>query len=156
MKARWLPSSVPAGAGQCKMEKWLRPFRYELIGQKGLLCEALSNAFSHGHQRDPYKPINIRVLLRAKGLIVSIKDTGRGFDVQHVFSGFQKQKRYFNTAGNGFRLMVESTTFGIFYSNSGTVFHLLYLFDQKDSQVSNWMLDRLMPQPVNQSAFGVP
>ena len=102
------------------------------------------------------KPITVRVLLGAKGLIVSIKDTSPGFDVQHVFSGFQKQKRYFNTAGNGFRLMVESTTFGIFYADSGTVFHLLYLFAQTDDQVSNWMLDRLMPQPVDQSACGVP
>ena len=31
---------------------WLRAYRYELIGEKGILCEALSNAFSHGHRKD--------------------------------------------------------------------------------------------------------
>jgi hypothetical protein len=52
------------------LERWLRPLRYELIGEKGILCEALSNVFCHGHHKDPRKPIVVRVWEGRQGLIV--------------------------------------------------------------------------------------
>jgi anti-sigma regulatory factor (Ser/Thr protein kinase) len=111
------------------LEKWLKPYRYELIGENGILCEALSNAFFHGHAKDPDKPIIVRVLLGIQGLIVQIKDTGPGFDVQTVYSRFRNQKKYYSKAGNGIRLMAQSSSFGVLYDSTGTNFIFVHLFD---------------------------
>jgi anti-sigma regulatory factor (Ser/Thr protein kinase) len=110
------------------LEAWLRPFRYELIGGKGLLCEALSNAFCHGHHKDPRKPITVRVWVGNLGLIVQIQDCGPGFDVQGVYQRFLGNRDYYSTAGNGLRLMARSQRFGVFYDPTGRRFHLLYFF----------------------------
>lgn len=111
------------------LEEWLRPYRFELIGEKGILCEALSNAFCHGHAKDPCKPIVLYVFKGKKGLLVRIKDSGEGFDVQTVYHRFCNNKHYYSTAGNGLRLMAQSRRFGVFYDATGTAFHLLYFFD---------------------------
>jgi anti-sigma regulatory factor (Ser/Thr protein kinase) len=111
------------------LEKWLKPYRYELIGENGILCEALSNAFFHGHAKDPEKPIVVRVILGKQGLIVQIKDTGSGFDVQAVYGRYQTQKKYYSKAGNGIRLMARSSSFGVLHDTTGTIFFLVYLFD---------------------------
>ena len=111
------------------LEKWLKPYRYDLIGENGILCEALSNAFFHGHAKDPHKPIVVRIILGKQGLIVQIKDTGPGFDVQKVYSHYRTQKKYYSKAGNGIRLMAESSNFGVLHDTSGTVFFLVHLFD---------------------------
>jgi anti-sigma regulatory factor (Ser/Thr protein kinase) len=111
------------------LEKWLKTHRYELIGEKGILCEALSNAFCHGHEKDPQKPILVRVILGKQGLIVQIKDTGPGFDVQGTYKRYHTKKRYYSTAGNGIRLMDQSPTFGVLHDATGTVFILVHLFD---------------------------
>ena len=111
------------------LEKWLRPHRYELIGENGILCEALSNAFFHGHDKDPEKPIIVRVILGNHGLIVQIKDTGPGFDVQKVYQHYRTRKKYYSKAGNGIRLMAQSPNFGILHDTTGTNFILVHLFD---------------------------
>ena len=36
------------------LEKWLRPFRYELIGQKGLLCEGLVQCLQSRSPEGPF------------------------------------------------------------------------------------------------------
>jgi anti-sigma regulatory factor (Ser/Thr protein kinase) len=110
------------------LEKWLKPFRYELIGENGILCEALSNAFFHGHAKDPEKPIIVRVILGKQGLIVQVKDTGQGFDVRTVYNQFQNQKKYYSKAGNGIRLMAQSSSFGVLHDPTGTNFILIHLF----------------------------
>lgn len=110
------------------LEKWLRPYRYELIGQKGILCEALSNAFSHAHHKDPQQPIGVKVVLGQRGIIVRIEDSGKGFNVSEIYQRYCKNKKYYYTAGNGLRLMSESDHFGVFYNRAGTAFHLLYFF----------------------------
>lgn len=112
------------------LEPWLKPYRYDLIGEKGILCEALSNAFSHGHDKDPKKAIVVRVYLGTRGLLVRVGDTGKGFDVNHVIQCYQKKKNYYHTAGNGIRLMATSEHFGVFYDSSGSAFHMLYDFGQ--------------------------
>ncbi len=112
------------------LEPWLSRHRYELIGEKGILCEALSNAYCHGHQKDPHRPIALRVFSGKKGLLVQIKDDGQGFYVKDVLDRYRKNERYYCTAGNGFHLMASSPHFGIFYDRSGTTFHLLYLFKE--------------------------
>jgi len=108
---------------------WLNSHRYELIGEKGIICEALSNAFSHGHDKDPLKPIFFKVFLGARGLLVRVTDSGKGFDSRHVIQSYLQKKMYYHTAGNGIHLMATSRHFGIFYDPTGSAFHLLYAFD---------------------------
>ncbi len=110
------------------LSPWLEGFRYELIGSKGLLCEALSNAFAHGNRKDPKRPIAITIYEGNKGLIVRIKDSGRGFNIDGVIDEYSRGKSYYHTAGNGLRLMISSTVFNVFYTDNGTAFHLLYTF----------------------------
>lgn len=113
------------------LEPWLKPHRYDLIGEKGILCEALANAYSHGHGKNPKKAISVRVYLGMQGLLVRVSDMGNGFDVGQVIQGYLKKKVYYHTAGNGIRRMAESRQFGIFYDRSGSAFHLLYDFEQR-------------------------
>lgn len=112
------------------LEQWLKPYRYELIGEKGLLCEALSNAFCHGHAKDPLKPIIVRVLVGKRGIIIQIKDNGSGFDVRTVYHRYHKKKKYYVTAGNGIRRMAQSSNFGFFHDPTGTISHLVYFFKE--------------------------
>lgn len=118
------------------LEKWLRRYRYQLIGEKGIVCEALSNAFSHGHNKDPLLPIFVRVMKGEKGLVLSIEDSGKGFNVKEVYKKYRNNKQYYYTAGNGLRLMAESSIFGIFYDSTGCIFNMLYLFKENFDFVS--------------------
>lgn len=111
------------------LERWLKPYRYELIGENGILCEALSNAFFHGHDKDPEKPIVVRVILGDRGIIVQVKDTGPGFDVRKVYEQYKSQEKYYSKAGNGMRLMAGSSSFGVLHDSTGTVFFLVHVFD---------------------------
>ncbi len=113
-----------------QLEPWLKPYRYELIGEKGILAEALSNAFYHGHRKNPKLPIEVRLYKGTKGIMIRIHDCGTGFNVKKIHNHYLKGKNYFHTAGNGFRLMADSQRFGIFYNSLGTTFHMIYLFDQ--------------------------
>ncbi len=110
------------------LETWLKDFRHELIGEKGILSEALSNAFCHGNQRDALIPIEISVYQGDLGIIVKIEDSGEGFNVNELRKKFERGKDYFHLAGNGFRRMMFSDNLGVFYNLSGNAFHLLYLF----------------------------
>lgn len=112
------------------LEPWLKRYRYELIGEKGILAEALSNAFCHGHRKNPKLPIEIRIYKGQKGILVRIHDCGKGFDVKKTHLQYLRGKAYFHTAGNGFRLMASNRIFGIFYNTLGTAFHMVYLFDK--------------------------
>lgn len=116
------------------LEPWLKKYRYELIGEKGLLCEALSNAFYHGHRKNAALPITVSIYLGGKGLIIRIKDAGSGFDLNTVFEKYARGKTYFHSAGNGLKLMNASKRFGIFYNHAGTAFHLLHLFGEDIEQ----------------------
>ena len=120
--------------------KWLSSYRYELIGEKGILCEALSNAFSHGNRKDPFKTIQVRIWLGENGLLVKIKDNGDGFNVRETYERYRKRKRYYALAGNGMRLMAESENFGVFYDAGGTIFYMLYLFKTKLCNLPEHML----------------
>ena len=119
-----------------QLEPWLKPYRYELIGEKGILAEALSNAFYHGHRKNPKLPIEVRLYKGTKGIMIRIHDCGTGFNVKKIHANYLKGKTYFHTAGNGFRLMADSKRFGIFYNSLGTTFHMIYLFDQNWTQMT--------------------
>jgi hypothetical protein len=111
------------------LEKWLKPHRHELIGENGILCEALANAYCHGHARDRRLPIQVRIHAGKLGLIVSIFDQGDGFDLKAIARRFQNGTTYYHLAGNGMRCMIQSPRFGVFYTHAGRCFHLLYRFD---------------------------
>lgn len=110
------------------LEPWLKKQRYDLIGEKGILCEALSNAFFHGHGKDAQMCIQVSIYQGGHGLLVRIADSGKGFDIANVYRRYLHRRLYYTSAGNGIRLMVNSQSFGIFYSPSGSTFYLLYLF----------------------------
>lgn len=111
------------------LETWLSHLRFELIGEKGILCEALSNAFCHGHKKDPSRPIELCVYLGGEGLIVRVKDSGQGFNLDKVRDQYSKGKAYFHLSGNGLKRMIDSPDFHIFFTDKGTGFNLMYLFN---------------------------
>ena len=110
------------------LENWLKELRHELIGEKGILSEALSNAFCHGNHRDAFIPMEIEVYKGDLGVIVRIEDSGEGFNVNELRKKFERGKHYFNLAGNGLRRMISSDKLGVFFNLSGNAFHLLHLF----------------------------
>lgn len=119
------------------LEPWLKSYRYELIGEKGLLCEALSNAYCHGNKRNGALPIHVRVYVGTFGLLIQIQDSGTGFDVNQVLTDCANRKAYFHQAGNGTRLMVESKIFGVFYEKGGATFYMVYAFDEDLQKLSS-------------------
>ena len=118
---------------------WLEHLRYELIGEKGILGEALSNAFSHGHGKDPALPISVRIYQGEKGLLIRVTDSGPGFNVKAVVKDYHRGRAYFHLAGNGIRQMISSHWFEIFYTARGASFHLLYRFSQEDKKASHFL-----------------
>jgi hypothetical protein len=112
-----------------RLASWFESRRHELIGVQGLLSECLSNAFCHGNQRDPAKPIWVSVLTGSEGCLIRIKDGGAGFDVRRTLARYKAGKAYYSVAGNGFKRMAEAAAFGVFFNPSGNALHLLYLFD---------------------------
>jgi hypothetical protein len=123
------------------LEPWLKSPLSDLIGEKSLLHEALSNAYCHAHHRDPLKPITVRVLLGSQGLIIQVNDCGKGFNVQKVYKHYRKKRRYLTCVGNGIRLMAASSRCGAFYNQKGTAVHLLYPFHQKLDELSSNRID---------------
>lgn len=107
---------------------WLRELRFELIGERGVLSEALSNAFCHAHQRQENLPIHIQGHLGTAGIMFSVRDRGEGFDVQALLIKAHSGKKYFQNAGNGFVRMTSSEKFNVFYDLNGrrcNIYHLL-------------------------------
>ena len=109
------------------LSPWLEHLRFELIGEKGVLCEALSNAFCHGHHKNPAQPITVCIYLGQKGLIVRIMDNGEGFNIKSIIDNYSKGKNYYHMSGNGIRQMIRTPSFEIFYTDQGKSFNLLYL-----------------------------
>lgn len=107
---------------------WMRALRFEFIGDRGVLSEALSNAFCHAHHRQERLPIHIQGRLGAGGIMFSVRDQGQGFDVQSLLNKARAGKKYFQIAGNGLVRMASSQNFNVFYDLNGTrcnMYHLL-------------------------------
>lgn len=109
----------------------LKFYPSDLIGEKSLFHEALSNAFCHAHHRNTLQPISVRFMLGDKGLIIRVADRGKGFNVQKVYKQYRKKRRYLTSVGNGIRLMAASQRYGTFYNDKGTSLYLLYPFEKK-------------------------
>ena len=111
------------------LKPWLADHRLGLIGEHGLLSEGLSNAFCHGHGRDPHMPIRIVIRVGDKGVLVEIRDKGAGFMVKQTLQRFHAGKAYYSVAGNGILHMAESSDFGAFFNADGNIFYMIHLFD---------------------------
>lgn len=139
---------------ECKIAKFLEPLlkshHAELIGEKGLLYEALSNAFCHAHHKDTLTPITVGVLLGRTGLIVRVSDCGKGFNVKKIYKHHVKKRRHFTSVGNGIHLMASSPRFGIFYNQKGTEINFLYFFEKRLTVLSS---DLIVSAPEPQVVF---
>jgi hypothetical protein len=130
------------------LESKLKSHPADLIGEKSLLHEALSNAFCHAHHHDRLKPISVNVLLGQKGFIIQVSDRGKGFNLQKTYKHYRKKRRYLTTVGNGIRRMAEAHQFGVFYNPKGTQVHLLYLFD---NNLNDLFADQVAVAPISQA-----
>lgn len=126
------------------LQSRLQSLPSDLIGEKSLLHEAMSNAFCHAHHRNMLKPINVRFLLGSQGFMIRVTDWGKGFNVQKTYKHYHRKRRYLTSVGNGIRLMAASSRYGVFYNQKGTAFHLIYLFEQGLEELS---FDRLSAGP---------
>jgi len=104
-------------------------WRHDLIGSRGILTEALSNAYCHAHGRDRDRPIHISVYKHGLNVLIRIQDSGPGFPVDETVRRCLEGKRHFKLAGNGMRRMLEHPTLVIFYDDEGRAFHVLQVPD---------------------------
>lgn len=81
----------------------LRAAERMLFGTDGVVSEGLSNAFVHGHGRADDLPIEVECRAARRGIGMSIRDRGPGFDVDRVLDSLNKGRGYFRFAGNGLR-----------------------------------------------------
>ncbi len=58
-----------------------------------LLCctEAVNNAILHGNHSDPSKNVHLRCVIQKTSLVVTVKDEGRGFDVNNLADPLAKE-----------------------------------------------------------------
>jgi hypothetical protein len=89
-----------------------------LFGADGVLSEALSNAFAHGHRRLPDLAITLTCSVGRQGLAFCTEDQGSGFDVAQVVAGLGGSGSY-SYAGNGLRALQGNDSVLACYSNGG-------------------------------------
>ena len=99
-----------------------------LFGAGGVFSEGLSNAFVHGHRKNPNLPITVWSAVSRKGLGFAISDQGSGFDFNKIMSDFTKGGNFFHIAGNGFSTLSSSKSVEAGYLEEGTSLCLIYLF----------------------------
>ena len=106
----------------------LGELEHHLFGSDGAFSEGLSNAFVHGHRRDPERPLEICCAVGRRGLAFSIRDRGPGFDVARQLELARRGAARYHFAGNGMRVLAESTTIRASYEEEGRRLNLLAPF----------------------------
>jgi anti-sigma regulatory factor (Ser/Thr protein kinase) len=101
-----------------------------LFGVGGVVSEGLSNAFVHGHKKNPSLPISVWVSASKKGLGFSITDQGTGFDFEAILQSYRDGKSFYHIAGNGFPLLSNSMDFSACFQKNGTQLCLIYHLDK--------------------------
>jgi serine/threonine-protein kinase RsbW len=66
--------------------------------------EAVSNSILHGNKCDPNKKVKIKVELNSSNLIITIKDEGKGFDIESVPDP-TKPENILKDSGRGIHIM---------------------------------------------------
>ncbi|MCP4902769.1 MAG: ATP-binding protein [bacterium] len=74
-----------------------------MFGENGVISEALSNAYAHGHGRSVELPIIVTCRAGRCGLLFSVRDHGSGFNVDRTLLEVRRGGQYFRLAGNGLR-----------------------------------------------------
>lgn len=97
----------------------------QLFGADGVLSEALSNAFVHGHRRNPELPIEVEVAVGSRALLLVVRDGGDGFDHRLAVARFHAGRAFYHVAGNGLRALLECQTAEVAWSDGGRTLHLL-------------------------------
>ena len=95
-----------------------------LFGADGVFSEALSNAFVHGHRRDPDRPIEVTSVVGTRRLAFAVRDTGPGFDIRPVLEGLARGGTYFHNAGNGLRALHQREEVLASFTGGGSVLNL--------------------------------
>ncbi len=106
----------------------LKELEHHLFGSDGAFSEGLSNAFVHGHRRDPAKALEICCATGRRGLAFSIRDQGPGFDVAHQLELARRGAARYHFAGNGMRVLAESTEIQAAYEEEGRQLDLMVRF----------------------------
>jgi hypothetical protein len=109
-----------------KVRQWLEPQRHELIGARGLLSEALSNAYAHGNRRNPELSIIVELVVNTPDYELRVAHSGEGFDVNTVLTRFRNRQHYYNVGGNGLRKFEDSRSFCVYFDRTGQTVHLWY------------------------------
>jgi hypothetical protein len=86
----------------------LGPWEPRLFGADGALSEGLSNAFLHGHRRQPDLPILVRCWVGGEGFLIAVSDQGPGFAVEAALRRLRSGAGYFHVAGNGLRSLAAA------------------------------------------------
>ncbi len=102
----------------------------ELFGADGAFSEGLSNAFVHGHGRDPSRPIGIHCAVGLQGLAFSIRDRGPGFAVAEQLELARQGSSRYHFAGNGLRVLVSAPGIHAFYEGGGRRLDLMAPFQE--------------------------
>ena len=90
-----------------------------LFGAGGIVSEGLSNAFVHGHRRDIDRPIIVRCALSSEQLVITITDSGPGFDHEETLRKHRQGKNYYHIGGNGLNSFIENQQVEASYSDRG-------------------------------------
>ncbi len=98
------------------------------FGSDGVASEGLSNAFVHGHRRDPEREIRVRCVVGETGVALAIIDSGRGFDVEATLKLRDQKRQYFHQAGNGLRAFIGVEDLTSSFSDGGRTLNLLLSF----------------------------
>lgn len=125
------------------MDTWIKSKNREI--SERLIGVALENAFYHGNRNNPGLPVYFTAFEGEKGVVLSIKDSGSGFDYREViararaffekFGGVRKAydaigfEKYFQRWGTAFWLYMEYPV-DVSFEDNGTRVNLLF----KDSE----------------------
>lgn len=90
-----------------------------LFGADGALSEVLSNAFVHGHRRDPSRAITVFIVVGERGVVAQVRDQGPGFEIQRVVGSAEDGGTYFQFAGNGLRTLLQREEVTAYFSENG-------------------------------------
>lgn len=106
----------------------LDAYQRYLFGPGGAFSEGLSNAFLHGHQRQPHIPITVECAVGLAGLVLVITDSGSGFAVEETIAELRRGGGYYRIAGSGLRSLAQSPLVHASFSKKGKQLILVLLF----------------------------
>jgi hypothetical protein len=102
------------------IEKMIR--KYDIKHTDGAYNRALGNAIKHGE-----RPIKCKIYIGSRGeLLITIHDSGHGFDFQSMIEKFHKGKVYFKRHGKGARTYNKNKYSKVSWHDGGSTIAILY------------------------------